>query len=316
MKKTVTILLLFVSFFSLGSQNLLDYEQMIYQKKQDAILSYLADDMMQGRASGTSGKQIAERFIIGKFKEFGLKPYNWNYTQSFRYQDSIAIRNVVGIIPASVISDEYIVISAHYDHLGVLKGVVYNGADDNASGVTALINLAEMFSTMRKNGKGPAKNLIFVAFDGKELSMAGSEYFVAHLQVPKEKIVCDINLDMLGTDLVPLGNNPEYLIVLGNETLKEREKNIINYCNGKYRFQLDISYTFYRSREFSKLFYRLGDHYSFAKAGIPALLFTSAFHNYTYKPTDDVEIINYDILKKRTQLLFNIIYRMSLAGNN
>jgi len=314
MKKPLVCIFLAVILTPLFAQNTAMIEQMVYQKKQEQILSYLADDMTQGRASGTKGKQLAEQFIISQFKKYGLKPYNWNYTQSFKY-DSIAIRNVVGFIPAVGKSDEYVILSAHYDHIGILHGNIYNGADDNASGVTAMLNIAEMFATMKIIGNGPLKNIIFVAFDGKELSMSGSEYFVNNLTIPKAKIACAINLDMLGTNLFPPGNNPEYMIVLGNERLKKSYRGLIDKCNNKSHINLDIDYTFYGSKDFAKLFYTMSDQYSFAKSGIPAILFTSAFHDYTYKPGDDINIIDFPLLIKRTLLIFNFINEICKEQN-
>lgn len=306
------VLLLFGSslFFNASAQSVTPYEQLIYQDKQESILSYLADDMTCGRASGTIGSALAEQFIVDKFRLYGLNPYNWSYTQSFRYEDSISIRNVVGVIPAIEHSDEYIVISAHYDHIGQLHGTIYNGADDNASGVTALLNIAEMYAAMRRDGVGPKKNLIFVAFDGKELSMAGSEYFVKHLFFPRKKIVCDINIDMLGTDLVPMNFDKEYLIVLGEESLPEQYRGYLTYLCRLQRYKLDLDLTFYGSKDFTKMYYGMSDQNSFTKAGIPSLLFTSAFHQYTYRPTDDPVIINYPLLRKRTMLIFNFIDRL------
>ena len=417
----IAILLFSISMISNASaQRASSYEQLIYQEKQEKILTYLADDMNEGRASGTNGNENAERLIVEKFKEYGLQPYHWNYTQSFMYDDSIAVRNVTGIIFASTPSDEYIIVSAHYDHIGKLHGTIYNGADDNASGVTALLNIAEMYGAMKRDGVGPHKNIIFVAFDGKELSMAGSKYFVKEmlsggstarsvdksttrtsptktgaitgnrttasttgtttasttgtttasttastpgtkngttsstvakatagtassattgttagttigatagttarrktspmtiissggLYIPKSKIICNINIDMLGTDFEPTGSNPEFIIMLGEERLNPKYQGIVSYICSRAKYKMDLDLTFYGSREFRKTYYTLSDQYSFAREGIPAVLFTSAFHRYTYKPTDDPDIINYPLLRKRTLVIYNFIDRL------
>lgn len=417
----IAILLFSISMISNASaQRASSYEQLIYQEKQEKILTYLADDMNEGRASGTNGNENAERLIVEKFKEYGLQPYHWNYTQSFMYEDSIAVRNVTGIIYASTPSDEYIIVSAHYDHIGKLHGTIYNGADDNASGVTALLNIAEMYGAMKRDGVGPHKNIIFVAFDGKELSMAGSKYFVKEmlsggsttrsvdksttrtsptktgaitgnrttasttgtttasttgtttasttastpgtkngttsstvakatagtassattgttagttigatagttarrktspmtiissggLYIPKSKIICNINIDMLGTDFEPTGSNPEFIIMLGEERLNPKYQGIVSYICSRAKYKMDLDLTFYGSREFRKTYYTLSDQYSFAREGIPAVLFTSAFHRYTYKPTDDPDIINYPLLRKRTLVIYNFIDRL------
>jgi len=241
-----------------------------------------------------------------------LKPYNWTYTQSIPYQDSLILRNIVGYLPSSNLSDEYVIVGAHYDHLGELAGSVYSGADDNASGVTALLSLIEMFCAMKADGEGPQKNIIFVAFDGKELSMSGSEGFVRNLDIPKNKIVAAVNLDMLGTDLVPPHDMKEYLIVLGESTLNEKYRGFLKYICNRPEYAMDLDLTFYSSKAFTKMYYEMGDHHSFAKEGIPALLFTSAFHDHTYRPSDKPQIINFPLLRKRTMVVFQFINHLCL----
>ncbi len=312
MRKILLSLLLFAQVLIASGQNTLRYEAMIGKEELYETLEYLANDMTEGRATGSKGKQSAEQFIRERFRKYGLKPFNWNYTQSFRAKDTLAVRNVVGVVPANGMSDEYIIIGAHYDHLGVLGGNTYNGADDNASGVTALLDLARVFAKMRADGAGPNRNLVFVAYDGKELDLLGSDYFVRHLPFPAEKIVCAINMDMLGTTLVPVHRNrPDYLIVLGEETLPDRLQGIIRYSNFSDRFGMDIDYSFYGSKAFTEMIYRTGDQYSFRNRRIPSLLFTSAFHDHTYKPSDTVDIIDFEMLRKRTALIFDVIYKYS-----
>ncbi len=217
---------------------------------------------------------------------------------------------MVGLLPATTTSDEYIVIGAHYDHLGKLGHTIYPGADDNASGVTALLSIARMFCAMKAQGAGPRKNLIFVAFDGKELDMAGSRWFVRHLPVPGEKITAMVNMDMLGTDLVPPGRNREYLFALGEDTLPETYQGYLSYLCHRAAYKLDLDLTFYGSSNFSKMMYKTSDQHPFARAGIPAVLFTSAFHEHTLKKTDTPAIINYPLLRKRTLVIFNFINRL------
>lgn len=293
-----------------GAQNLRKYENLIGEAAMRQTLSHLAAEMTEGRASGTKGKELAEHFLVEQFRSIGLKPVDWVYTQSFPYKDSLIIRNVAGLLPASVQTEEYIIIGAHYDHLGKLGQTIYPGADDNASGVTALLSLARMFAAMKSDGKGPRKNLLFVAFDGKELDMAGSRYFVRHLPVPRERITAMVNLDMLGTDLVPPRRNREYLFVIGEEKLPESFQGYLSYLCARAPYKLDLDLTFYGSRDFSKMMYQTSDQYPFAQAGIPAVLFTSAFHQHTYKRTDIPAIIDYALLRKRTQVIFNFVNRL------
>lgn len=293
-----------------GAQSLRAYENLVSVQQQRQTLEILAHELTEGRASGTNGKTLAEHFLVTQFREIGLKPWKWNYTQSFNYQDSIAVRNVVGLLPASIPSDEYIIIGAHYDHLGRLGHSIYPGADDNASGVTALLSIARMFAAMKADGKGPRKNLIFVAFDGKELDMAGSRHFVRELDIPRSSITAMVNMDMLGTDLVPPRREREYLFVIGEHTLPGPYRGYLDYLCKRAFYKLDLDLTFYGSKEFSKMMYRTSDQHPFAAAGIPAVLFTSAFHQHTFKKSDSPEIIDYPLLRKRTMVIFNFINRL------
>lgn len=314
------------------------YEQIIYQAKQERIMTWLADDMNEGRATGTTSAQRVAWYISEMFRQYGLEPL---FGDSFYHPfiaDSVSGtrgRNVAGIIRSAVPSDEYVIISAHYDHLGILNGNIYNGADNNASGVTVLLNLADMFGTMKKTRTGPDKNIIFAALDAKELNMAGSKAFVETLlkkesgrgrstkrhdeetsmpstlnptqfpEIPKEQIICAINIDQIGTTIEPVHEtDTSFVIVLGENTLRKGDRGIIDMCNRYYNIGLDIDHTFYGSENFTELFYQLSDQTVFHNAGIPALIFTSGFHRHTYKTTDDPDIISYPVMKKRAILIF------------
>lgn len=284
------------------------FEQIIYRQKQERILSYLADDCARGRATGTLAHQMVGKYIKDHFEQYGLLPFEGHFWHSFRCDSTTKGRNIVGYIPSIVPSDQYVVISAHYDHIGALNGFVYNGADDNASGVTALLNLAEIFATMYKAKMGPNKNIIFAAFDAKEISMSGSRHFVKNLTIPKENIICNINFDQVGSTLEPVHEGVmDYLIVLGESSLRKADRGKLGICNRFYNIDLDIDYTFYSSEAFTTLYYKLSDQVAFQEVGIPALLFTSGFHSHTYKITDDIDIISFPTLKKRTILAFYFV---------
>lgn len=303
------------------------YEQIIYQAKQERIMTWLADDMNEGRATGTTSAQRVAWYISEMFRQYGLEPLFGNSFYRPFIADSVngtRGRNVTGIIRSAVPSDEYVIISAHYDHLGILNGNIYNGADNNASGVTVLLNLADMFGTMKKTKTGPDKNIIFAALDAKELNMAGSKAFLDMLLkkeetnpdslscssrqfsgIPKEQIICAINIDQIGTVLEPVHEaDTSFVIVLGENTLRKKDRGLIDMCNRYYNIDLDIDHTFYGSKNFTELFYQLSDQTVFHNAGIPALIFTSGFHRHTYKTTDDPDIISYPVMKKRTILIF------------
>ena len=311
------------------------YEQIIYQAKQERLMTWLSHDMNHGRATGTRDAARVARYIETHFRQYGLEPFcEGSFYQPFPADSASGTvgRNVIGFVPSAVPSDKYVIITAHYDHLGVLDGNIYNGADDNASGVTVLLNLADMFGTMKKTKTGPDKNIIFAALDAKELNMAGSKALIYKLLseeestayttsgttdstattaadraesasspeeefpgIPKDRIICAINIDQIGTILEPVHEaDTNFVIVLGEKTLRKEHRGL----------GLDIDHTFYGSKNFTELFYQLSDQIVFHRAGIPALVFTSGFHRHTYKTTDDPDIISYPVMKKRTLLIF------------
>ncbi|QOG00734.1 M20/M25/M40 family metallo-hydrolase [Flavobacterium sp. MDT1-60] len=179
--------------------------------------TYLASDKLEGRLAGTKGNNEAAAYIKKYFKKFGLKKFNNDYYQPFKIfikpdinkmkSDSVATQNVVGYIEGSDenLKKEFIVIGAHYDHWGWGgKGsgskkkdtlAIHNGADDNASGVSALLSILEEF---HHNKMAPKRSIIFISFSAEEEGLLGSKYFVNHLPVDKNAIKVMINMDMVG----------------------------------------------------------------------------------------------------------------------
>ena len=307
MRKAFPLLIVLFLTAPVFGQRLQPYERLADTVLQHQVIAFLADDACKGRASGTEGCATAAGYIVRQFRDAGLNPLDWVYTQSFRYRDSITLRNVVGVLNATRPTDEYIVIMAHYDHLGELGGTIYNGADDNASGVAALISLARMFKALQNDGIGPQKNLVFVALDGKELDSAGSRYLADNLNIPRKKVTCVLNIDIFGSDLVPVWRNRYYLIALGEESLPYRYQGFLQGICTRPGSKMDLDLSFYGSRDFTRMMYRSGDHSVFAERGYPALFLTSGFHEHTYKATDDPQIINYAVLQRRTVVLFHFI---------
>jgi acetylornithine deacetylase/succinyl-diaminopimelate desuccinylase-like protein len=158
-------------------------------------LAALAADSMEGRRIGTPGGARARAFLLGAFARIGLAPLRDGFTAPFVAKTRSAELhgvNVLGMVRGTKRADRYVVVSAHYDHLGVRDGVVYNGADDNASGTAATLALAQWF-TMHL----PENSMIFALFDGEEEGLLGARAFLASPPVPLERIVANVNLDMV-----------------------------------------------------------------------------------------------------------------------
>lgn len=298
--------LLHVGFLSAQTPASLSYDRLIREEDHKRYVRYLTHPLAEGRAAGTTGNEYVRQMILSQFRQFGLEPYRGSYTQSFRV-DSLIGRNITGFIPSGGQTDEYIIVGAHYDHLGILQGRFYPGADDNASGVAALLNLARVFAQIKRERGSLSRNILFIAFDAKEFDMAGSRYFTEHMHLDPRRIACMINIDQIGSTLAPPAENPAYILVLGRETLRRTDAPKIERASLSAGSRLDIDYTFYRSPDFYRIFYRLSDHYPFAKKNIPALLFTSGITDRTYKTTDLEASVSYPVLTERTRLIFHLI---------
>ena len=229
------------------------------------------------------------------------------------------------MLPGSLDSpcDSYIIIGAHFDHLGILGGRMYPGADNNASGVAAMLSLAEMFSTMKSVGRVYGKNIIFVAFDAKEMNMAGSQAFWRMLdngeltdplsgkRISGEQICAMVNIEQLASSLAPhASGRKDYLIVLGNGTLPENRRKLLHQCNRFYGTELEISETYYGSEKFTEVFYGISDQKVFADNGIPAVFFTSGITLNTFKTYDTTRTLYLPVLRKRIILMFHWLEKL------
>ena len=290
---------------------------------QDIV--FLSDSLCQGRATGSQGNIEAGQMIAGRFEESGLTKMSESWESGFHVRRGIKGKNIIGIIPGTYTlpCERYIIIGAHYDHIGTLGGKLYPGADANASGVAVLTALAQMFGAMKKMGKIFNRNLIFVAFDAKEHDFLGSvslwnmiEYGrlknpVTGESITKDKIDLMVNIDQIGCTLSPIKKERKgYLIMLGTPSLPKSQRGLLNKCNTESGICLDIALDYYGSANFTKVFYRLSDQRIFVDNKIPAVLFTSGITMNTNKVWDSPETIDREILLKRTKLIYHWLSKM------
>ena len=219
--------------------------------------------------------------------------------------------NVIGLLPGTDKKDEYVVISAHYDHVGKLNGVVYPGADDDGSGTVGIMEIAEAFVKAKAEGKGPRRSIIFLANSGEEKGLWGSEYYTDHPIYPLEKTSVNLNIDMIGrSDPDRKPDTLNYIYVVGDDKLSSDLKIISEAQNKKYtNLQLDYKYNDPNDKE--RIYYR-SDHYNFAKNGVPIIFYYDGMLRPDYhKPTDTPDKINYDLMQKRAQLVFYTGWEMA-----
>lgn len=285
-----------------------NYAASILQQELRQHVEILASDSLQGRETATPGGWMAGDYIASCFEEYQLKPaFGSSY---FQYIDLFSdARNVVGIIEGTDTKQEAVVIGAHYDHHGTYYYAVYNGADDNASGVAALLSIAKAMTAMAREHYRPKRTIIFIAYDAKELNMKGSEFYVNNPIVPLNKTVACLNMDMLGRTDAPPANDSNYVLVVGANKHKSNLRVSTDYLNRAKGINLDIDYTFYGSAAFSDMFYRISDQYNFGKHKIPVMYFTSGMHDDLWKPGDKHDRLSYPVLQKRTQLIFYLLWR-------
>lgn len=298
---------------------------LITQEKLEREVAFLADSICQGRATGTSGSVEAAFWISEKFKAAGLLKLGSGWGQSMIAANGTTGHNILGFLPGSSKThpDRYIIVGAHYDHLGMAGTRLYPGADANASGVVAMTSLADMLATTRSIGRSFSCNIIFVAFDAKELDMAGSRRLweaiagkeltdpVSGKTITKDKITFMVNIDQIGSSLSPLDKTREdYIIMLGNPDAKRVYNDMLRICNDSYDIGLDLGFTYYGSDNFTKLFYRLSDQKVFADNRIPAFMFTSGITMNNNKPRDTASTLNLEVFQKRIYLIYHWIEKM------
>ncbi len=217
--------------------------------------------------------------------------------------ETIDSENVLGFVPGSEKPEEVVVVSAHYDHLGIKDGKIYNGADDNASGTSAIIEMAEAFATAAENGDGPKRSLLFIAFSGEEEGLLGSKYYVTHPEIPLSNTVANLNIDMIGRQDLKYSEDPNYVYIIGSDRISKSLDNIAQSVNKDYSTDLRLDYR-YNDLSDPNQYYKRSDHFSFAQQNIPIIFYFSGTHGDYHQPTDTVDKINFEKIKKITDYIF------------
>jgi Zn-dependent M28 family amino/carboxypeptidase len=240
---------------------------------------------------------------------------SFSITATFDFQKSsgsVNASNVLGIIEGTDKKDEYVFLTAHYDHLGIQDGVIYNGADDDGSGTVAVLQMAEAFVKAAKEGKRPKRNIIFMLVSGEEKGLWGSEYYTDHPIFPLEKTTADLNTDMIGRIDTERKKDDtlNYVYVVGHDKLSTELPVINEGVNNKHT-KLVLDYRFDDPKDPNRIYYR-SDHYNFARKGVPVLFFYDGMLKADYhQPTDDVDKINWPLYAKRAQMIFHTAWDMA-----
>ena len=261
--KNFSFLALLLFFFQTNSQE-------INEKTVKQHLYTLANDSMQGRKAGSPGIEKAAKYIEQQFIKIGLRPFNnSSFRQNFKHinkigelEETLDLFNIIGFIEGTTLKEEFVIISAHYDHLGQKTegdgDLIYNGANDNATGVTAMIMLAEHFKS-KKN----SRSVLFIAFTAEEMGLIGSNYFGK--TISSESIIAGINIEMIGKES-PFGPKTAWLTGFDRSSFgKIIQKNL---SDSEFKLYPDPYKSF-------RLFFR-SDNASLARLGVPAHTFSTS----------------------------------------
>ena len=330
MKKITALSLLLVLNISCTSQkmSLTDVDPTKYMKTITAEdlkthLYIVAADSMEGRETGSAGQKKAGVYLISQYKKNnvpfpkGATDYYQRIPAAFlnakRNENLADSENIWAYIEGSEKPNEVLVISSHYDHVGIKDGEVYNGADDDGSGTVALLEIAQAFEKAKKEGHGPKRSILFLHVTGEEHGLHGSRYYSENPLYTIANTITDINIDMIGRRDDAHTNTNNYVYVIGADRLSTDLNTICTVANAKY-IKMDLDYKFNDPKD-SNHFYERSDHYNFAKNGIPAVFLFNGVHADYHQKTDEPNKIEYDALAKRTQLAFVIAWELANREN-
>jgi hypothetical protein len=237
------------------------------------------------------------------------KDVQFNFSES-SYEKATS-SNVLALIEGTDKKDEYVFITAHYDHLGTRGGMVYHGADDDGSGTVSVLEMAEAFARAKAEGNGPRRSIVFMTVSGEEKGLWGSAYYADNPVFPLEKTTVDLNIDMVGR-IDPKrksGDSLNYVYVIGDDKVSSDLKPISEAVNKTFT-QLELDYKYNDPADPERIFYR-SDHYNFARKGVPILFYFNGTHADYHRPSDTIEKINFDLMQKRVRLVFHTAWEIA-----
>ncbi|RPD40418.1 M28 family peptidase [Chitinophaga barathri] len=223
-------------------------------------------------------------------------------------KNEIKSSNVLGILPGTDKKDEYLFITAHYDHIGIIGGKVHNGADDDGSGTVAVIEMAEAFMKAKKAGKGPRRSIVFMTVAGEEKGLLGSRYYTDNPIYPLQETVADLNIDMIGRIDADHKKDSNYVYIIGDDKLSSDMRPISEAANEQTKLKLDYRYN--DPNDPNRFYYR-SDHYMFAQHKIPIIFYFNGVHPDYHGEGDEPHKISYGLLAKRAQLVFHTAWSIA-----
>jgi Zn-dependent M28 family amino/carboxypeptidase len=330
MKKIILLGFAFV-IYSCGSNNYIidskevtgstatQYANTITAADLKTHLYIIASDEFEGRETGEPGQKKAAEYLKNFYisqnisSPLGENDYFQEIPTAHLKPNLNPSENVLAFIKGSEKPDEILVISAHYDHLGIKNGEIYNGADDDGSGTVAVMEIAEAFKNAAKNGNGPKRSILFLHVTGEEKGLLGSKFYVSFPVFPLANTVTNLNIDMIGRVDDAHENNPNFVYVIGSYKLSSELHSLSEDINSRFT-NLNLDYKYNDENDPNRFYYR-SDHYNFAKNNIPIIFYFNGTHQDYHQPSDTPDKINYELLQKRTQLIFYTAWEVANREN-
>ncbi|PWN06063.1 M20/M25/M40 family metallo-hydrolase [Rhodohalobacter mucosus] len=301
---------LFVIAISIGlpacspdADQTIDVPERVDEEQLISDLKFLSSDELEGRLTGTEGNRIAREFIEQRYDSLNLSMFGDSYQHLFNHvnpgsgDEFIDAVNLIGYAEGSANPDRYIVVTAHYDHLGMVDQEIYNGADDNASGTAALLAAARYFSQNQ-----PQNSIIFLALDAEEQGLGGARWFVENPVVPLDSVVMNVNMDMISA-------NFENEIFAAGTSHYPFLKPIIEGVAVNSEVNVEFGYD---SEDWPQDWTMSSDHGPFHEKGVPFIYFGVVDHPNYHQPTDTFENTNPDFFVDASEMIVRVVEALDL----
>ena len=336
-KLNILILILLISVSCSQENNSDKYAESITSNELSELLYEFASDEFEGRNTGEPGQKLAVNFIRDFYKANDIvkadntedyfqkflvdfserqvaNPNNINPLESSSIDeeniDWVKTENVAAIIKGDVYPNEYIVLTAHLDHVGIEDGEIYNGADDDGSGSMALLEIAQAFKLAELDGNRPKRSIVILHVSAEEKGLLGSEYYAENPLYPLNETITNLNVDMIGrTDPTRESDNDNYIYLIGTDRLSSMLHETSEKVNSR-TVNLELDYRF-NAWDDPNRFYERSDHFNFAKNNIPVIFYFSGTHEDYHGPGDTPDKIRYDLLTQRSRLIFHTAWEIA-----
>ena len=336
-KLNILILILLISVSCSQENNSDKYAESITSNELSELLYEFASDKFEGRNTGEPGQKLAvnfirdfykandivkadntedyfQKFLVDFSKRQVAKPNNINPLESSSIDeeniDWVKTENVAAIIKGDVYPNEYIVLTAHLDHVGIEDGEIYNGADDDGSGSMALLEIAQAFKLAELDGNRPKRSIVILHVSAEEKGLLGSKYYAENPLYPLNETITNLNVDMIGrTDPTRESDNDNYIYLIGTDRLSSMLHETSEKVNSR-TVNLELDYRF-NAWDDPNRFYERSDHFNFAKNNIPVIFYFSGTHEDYHGPGDTPDKIRYDLLTQRSRLIFHTAWEIA-----